>query len=148
LLAKNPGEDEDVVGSDGCNDSTRRRVVVGDRDVALPVDALDSRTLVAHVSCLRESRGGVPDCFVVEDDEPFGVVKIAIGEDVIAIHDIGRSRSCSVTLLVKHNHETKIDRILLSVVDVESVLNLDGGDSDGPPDSRTGTITNGDLVQG
>lgn len=83
---------------------------------------------------------------VNKDDEPLCIVEVAIGHESIGIHDVRSSCSSSVTLLVKNKHEPEVDDVRLGVMDVQGVLDLDGGEDDLPANSATGTISNGDLI--
>ena len=62
---------------------------------------------------------------VVENNKSVRVVEVSVGEDVVGVHDVGSKSGSSVALLVEDKHETKVDNVSLSVMDVESVLDLD-----------------------
>jgi len=146
-MSLQPTEDEDVVRSDGGDGSGGGSLIVGDWNVALAIEGLDGGTRVVGVGPVGDGRR-VALSLVVEDDKPVGVVEVAEGKDVVGIHDHGWSCCSAVALLIKDEHGSEEDSILLSLVNVKTILELDGSEDDLPSNPCTGPIALRDAAEG
>ena len=147
-MTRKPANDKEVVGPDGGNSSSSGGIVVDNRNVALAEDVLDRGSRVTKTARCREGRWRVTEGLVMKNDKPLRVIEVAIGEEMVSCHNI-RCCSCNtVALLVETNHDTKVDDVGLSVMNVEGVLNLNGSDSDLPSNPGARTITNRNGVDG
>jgi len=136
----------EVVGSNGSKSTGSGSIVVGDGNVALLVHHLELWSNVPSVSS-NDGTGSEPDELVVQDDESLRVVKVAVGKSRVVVHDVSVGRSGTVALLVQNEHETEVDSVGLSVVNIELIHSLDGSDGDGSSNATRRTIANRDLIE-
>lgn len=139
---------DDVVRPDSGESSCSGGVVKDDGDVALAIHLLELGSLESHGSCGREGGGGEANELVMEDDESVRVVEVAVGESRVDIHDVNVGRGCSVALFVEHKHESHVHSVRLSVMNIQLIHCLNGGDGDLSSNATGRTISNRDRVDG